>query len=68
MDYIEKAEAALVEAEEKVKAGESGKEWIEIAGRWKDLAALKNGDPKLPPYVSPRMPRPTTDFRWGLYL
>ncbi len=70
MDYIEKAEAALIQAEEKIAAGEStvAKEWIEVAGRWKDLAALKTGELKLPPFVAPKLPRPVENFRGGLYL
>jgi len=68
VDYIEKSENALLEAEKKVEAGESGKEWIEIAGKWKELAALKSGELKLPPRVDPKLPRPTNDFRWGQYL
>lgn len=67
MDYIEKSENALMEAEKKVEAGESGKEWIEIAGKWKDLAALKSGA-VLPTRPDPKLPRPTNDFRWGQYV
>ncbi len=67
MDYIEKSENALLEAEKRVVAGESGKEWIEIAGKWKDLAALKSGA-SLPARVDPKLPRPGQDFRWGQYL
>ena len=68
MDYIEKAEAALIKAEEKINDGESGKEWIEVAARWKELASLQAGDVKMPPFVNPKLPRPVTNFGGGLYL